>query len=344
MMKEKCSKYYEKFKKIIKLNYKEIIFLILFACFCFYDTGYLIFKPGGTINTASRIEGDNLYESEGSFNMAYVGMMEGNLPFYLLAKVIDDWTLVKNTSITYSENEKVEDALKRDELSYDEAISNATFVAFNKANVKFDITKTYNHITYISDKNTSDLKIVDILLSYDDTVFNDIEVFINYVNSKKVNDKIILKILRDGKEQLKEVTIYEEDNKLYVGLSVTKIYDIKSDFDLNVKKKASESGPSGGLITALTIYDAITKEDITRGYKIVGTGTINLDGTVGEIGSVEYKLAGAVKDNADIFICPIGNYEDAIKYAKEKKYDIIIKGVTSFDETLTILENIKEKK
>ena len=343
MMKMIISKYYEKIKDVIKQNYKEFIFLVLFACFCFYDTGYLIFKPGGIIGVEDRIEADIKYESKGSFNMAYVGMMEGNLPFYLLAKVIDSWTLVKTIDVTYNNKESIEDTYIRDDLAYKEAISNATIVAFDKANINYNIKKEDNYITYISEKNNSDLKIGDILVSYDNTNFSDINEFINYVNLKKENDVISLKIIRDGKEYIKDAKIYKENDKLFVGLSVSKIKDVQSEYNLSVKKKNSESGPSGGLIMALSIYDAITKKDITNGLKIVGTGTINIDGSVGEIGSVEYKLAGAVKENADLFICPKEIEEIALKYAKDKNYDIIIKGVSSFDEALTILENIKEK-
>ena len=80
----------------IKDNFKEIIFLIIFTCFCFYDTGYSIYKPGGIINVDERIKGDNLYKSEGSFNMAYVGFMEGKAPIYLFAKLMPNWEIVKN--------------------------------------------------------------------------------------------------------------------------------------------------------------------------------------------------------------------------------------------------------
>ena len=159
----------------------------------------------------------------------------------------------------------------------------------------------------------------------------------------KENDKIKIKYQRDGKEYTTDVTIYKENNHLYIGISVCTILDIKSDFNLKVKTKSSESGPSGGLITALTIYNAITKEDITKGNKIVGTGIIDMEGNVGEIGSVEYKLAGAVKGKADIFICPKENFEAAQKYAKEKNYDIMIVGVATFDEALQTLETLKEK-
>ena len=60
----------------------------------------------------------------------------------------------------------------------------------------------------------------------------------------------------------------------------------------------------------------LTEEDITKGKKIVGTGTIEEDGSVGSIGGVKYKLNGAVRQKADIFLVPAGeNYEEALKEA-----------------------------
>ena len=91
---------------------------------------------------------------------------------------------------------------------------------------------------------------------------------------------------------------------------------------------------------SLTIYNKLVKEDITKGKKIVGTGTIDVDGNVGEIGGVKYKLIGAVKKKAEVFICPKENYEEALSVAKEKNYDIKIIEVSTFDEALEALKNI----
>ena len=91
---------------------------------------------------------------------------------------------------------------------------------------------------------------------------------------------------------------------------------------------------------SLTVYNQLTETDITRGKKIVGTGTIDINGNVGEIGGVKYKLIGAVKNKADIFICPEENYEEAISVAKDKNYDIKIISAKTFDEALEKLANI----
>ena len=108
---------------------------------------------------------------------------------------------------------------------------------------------------------------------------------------------------------------------------------IEINFDKN------ESGPSAGLITALAIYNSLVKEDITKGMKIVGTGTIEIDGSVGSIGGIEYKLEAAIKNNADIFLVPNGeNYDKLMNFIKENNYNIKVYGVSSFEDALDLLK------
>ncbi len=331
------NKVYELIKKFIKENIFSIIFLILFAVFCFYDTGYSIYKPGGIINASNRIKGDNLYQSKGSFNMAYVGFMKGNLPFYLVAKLIPSWDLIKNDNLTYS-NESIEEANIRDHINYNEAISKAKYVAFNASKVTYKVDSIDYYITYKTTLNDSDISIGDKILEYDNIKFNGLETFKEYIKTKNVNDTINIKYEHNNQIKETKSTIYEENNELYVGLLMSSIYNISSDYNLDIKTKDSESGPSGGLITALSIYNALTKDDLTKGKKIVGTGTIDYDGTVGEIGSVTYKLAAAVKEKADLFICPKENYEEAIDFAKKNNYKIKIKYVETFNEAVEYLK------
>ena len=90
---------------------------------------------------------------------------------------------------------------------------------------------------------------------------------------------------------------------------------------------------------ALTIYSNLNKIDLTNGKKIAGTGTIDIDGNVGEISGVKYKLMGAVKEKADIFLVPKGNnYKEAKKIKKEKGYTIDIVPIETFEEALKYLK------
>ena len=61
----------------------------------------------------------------------------------------------------------------------------------------------------------------------------------------------------------------------------------------------------------LTVYNMLSPDDLTRGLRIAGTGTISLDGTVGPIGGVQQKVAAAEQVGAVYFLCPADNYADA---------------------------------
>ena len=87
------------------------------------------------------------------------------------------------------------------------------------------------------------------------------------------------------------------------------------------------------------IYDSLIKEDLTKGLKIAGTGTIDENGLVGEIDGVKYKLIGAVDSGADLFLVPSGNnYKEAVKTKEEKGYKIKIIKIKTFDEAVKYLK------
>ena len=161
---------------------------------------------------------------------------------------------------------------------------------------------------------------------------NDITHIINDCN---FGDKIEIKVKNKGKEYNRYAYIINEANSKKIGILISNKKEYKTNPNIEVKVDKNESGSSGGLITALSIYNSLVKDDITNGLTIVGTGTIDLDGNIGSIGGVEYKLKSAVKEKADLFIVPKDeNYKEALKIKKENNYDIEIIGVSTFDEVI----------
>jgi hypothetical protein len=75
------------------------------------------------------------------------------------------------------------------------------------------------------------------------------------------------------------------------------------------------TGPSGGLMLALAFTDALNQGDLTGGRDIAGTGTIDWEGAVGEIGYVAYKVRGAAAAGAKVFFVPWGNVDEARRAA-----------------------------
>ncbi len=90
-------------------------------------------------------------------------------------------------------------------------------------------------------------------------------------------------------------------------------------------------GPSAGLVFALDVYDALTGRKLTRGARIAVTGTISLNGSVGEIGGATQKAIGAAQAGATVFLVPPGNLAEARKAAPA---GLRVIAVATFDQAL----------
>ena len=91
----------------------------------------------------------------------------------------------------------------------------------------------------------------------------------------------------------------------------------------------------------MALYNSLIEKDITNGFRIAGTGTIEPDGTVGMIGGIQQKIYTAYDDKMEIFLCPKDNYEEAlIAYNKlPHKERMSLYSVETFEEALEILSN-----
>lgn len=329
-----------KFKQFIKEEWKFFVVLALFYLAMTYELPYVIYTPGGHINMSERVKGENVYESDGSLSMTYVSMVKGTIPFLTMAKFIPNWDIVSKDALSYDDAD-FEESVQIDKIYMKEAISNAEYVAYTKADIDFEEKEVHNIVTYKSGNAQTELKYGDEILAVDGKDYTNLQDFQEYVSSRRVGDEIKIEYMRDDKKKTDTVTLIDLNGEAKVGISIATVVDYDTKFDISVKTKTSESGPSGGLITALDIYNKIVEEDITKGNVIMGTGTIDRDGKVGEIGGVKYKLLGAYKDGAKIFICPKENYEEALKVKNEEDMDITLLGVGTFDEALMKLSELK---
>lgn len=328
---------YEKFKKFIKENGKFLCTLLFLFVFFFYELPFVIYRPGGVIPLNERIQVAEEYTEEGTISMAYVSMMKGNIPFVLLSFVIPNWDLVPSSAITL-ENESVDDTIKRDRLYLEEGLDNAIISAYTLAGKEIKIDKTLHVITYITQDAKTNLQVGDILVKVDGQEFSELKELQDYINSLEKDAVVHFDVLRDDKEIECDAKIYEIQNSLKVGISMINKYVYEETPEVTIESKRSESGSSGGLMTSLAVYNAVTNQDITKGRNIVGTGTIDVLGNVGEIGGVKYKLLGAVKNHADIFLCPMENYKEAMDVKKKNKLDIEIVKVATLEEAIRYLE------
>ena len=331
------SKLYEKFKKFMVNNYKFLLSLIVIIFFCFYELPYVIYTPGGVIPLEERIEVDNDNSYDGSLNMSYVTMLKGRIPLVLMSFVAKNWDLEKTQDITL-EGENVDDMLELDHLYMKQSVDNATILAYQKSGEKIEIKEKVNNVVYIAKEAKTDIKKYDQVLEVDGKEVQDVLDIKKLLQDKKEGDMVSILVNRDGKKIKTSGKLYDTEDGLKIGIVFLTTYKYDTDPKINVKIKKKEAGPSGGLMLSLAIYNSLVKEDITKGDNIVGTGTIDIDGHVGEIDGVKYKILGAEKNDADVFLCPMENYKEALKMKKKYKLKLAVKGVSTFDEAIEYLE------
>lgn len=337
-----ANKIYEILKKIIayfKRNLGFYLGLIIILLLWTIELPFVVYKPGGLVNLNERIVYDN-NNIKGSFSMCYVSVMRGTIPVLALSYLFPNWDIKPQSEVT-SENQSLDELFALEKIYYDSSIDNATILAFQKAGKKITITKNNLYVVYLADEAQTDIKIGDKILKVEGQEITNLEELKTIINNYQEGDSIKIEVERDDKIINTTSKIYATTDGLKVGISTLLTYDYETDEALEVKTKASESGSSGGLMLTLAIYNKLTDADLTKGKKIVGTGTIDINGKVGEIDGVKYKLLGAEANKAEIFLCPKENYDEALKVKQENNLKIKIKAVATFDEALVYLTSLE---
>lgn len=333
-------KFYEKVKEFIKTEYKFILFLIVFVVICTWPVNYYIVIGGGISDISDRVVVENGDSSDGSFNLSYVSELKGTTLSYLLSYVMPHWKRVSMDDYKYTTDEDYQDIEFRSELDLLSSNSNAIYYAYQLADKPCEVVKTDVYVIVKFPEYDNPLEVGDKLLKANGVLCANLVEFQEAIQKVEGNS-VRVTVLRDGKEMELTSKLYEEENRkvLGVGLQSVTTYDVDPEVEFQFEK--NESGPSAGLITTLSIYDQLTKGDLTKGKLIAGTGTIEADGSIGQIGEVEYKLLGAVDGGAQVFLVPAGeNYQDCKKMKKEENLDIKLISVKNIDDAIKKLKDL----
>jgi PDZ domain-containing protein len=152
---------------------------------------------------------------------------------------------------------------------------------------------------------------------------------------------VVLRIRRSGTEQnvtLKTVESPSERGRAIIGIRVSQDATIKLPLKVDINL-GDVGGPSAGLPFALDVLQELGT-NVDHGLRVVATGEIALDGSVGPIGGVKQKTFGARKARADVFLVPAGdNAIEARRYAGNLR----IIPVKSFQQALSVLRTISSK-
>lgn len=346
------------FKRIKGASLKKKIFLsslillyVFIFCISIIPVNYTILTPGTINNTKYSVSIET--ENERG-QICTVGVYEHIRPTilqYWLSKFDKKMEVFEyNPDTDLSDDMETQYGI----ISKRVSINDAIIVAYEKAMEKdptIKLVKKYEGVIVaaIFPNAITDLKTDDIIFKVNGEVFTSYDSFIELVRKYKDNEALEFTVKRKGKEGYNEVTVNSKlvpnGEVLSLGISVldfTSVDGENSNPKFSIPDDFSSIGSSGGSLTALSIFNALTKEDITKGLRITGTGTISLDGTIGSIGGVQQKVLTAYLKEADVFFVDAFDYEDAIEaldlYDISEKNLKIIK-VETFNDMINALES-----
>ena len=128
-----------------------------------------------------------------------------------------------------------------------------------------------------------------------------------YPRSAVYPDNVSAKVL--DKEAKVDMTSSQDKAKIVARAYVKKNFpDLATvDLDLITLDVKDTGGPSGGMVFTLGVIEELTPQDLLRGRKVAGTGTIDLLGKVGPIGGIDEKLIAAQRVGVTVFLAPRSN-------------------------------------
>jgi Lon-like protease len=169
----------------------------------------------------------------------------------------------------------------------------------------------------------------DLVDSIDGTRIDDVEDASRVIGSVPPGDPLTFHISAGGEQH--DVTVTRGEcpgaDRPVVGISMV------NSFPFGVEISSGDvGGPSAGMMYALGLYDLLTPGDLTAGRLIAGTGTMELDGSIGPIGGIADKIVAAHSIGAQVFLVPkddlpeartvdagamqlisVGSFDDALK-------------------------------
>ena len=345
----------------IKTLFILLILFEIFICFiCFYKVDYIVDTPGPLSEASSVIEIDTTNNRGHVLTVAVSEYERIPLIKYWLSKADKRFALEKIEDDYDSSGEYYYSYYARRVSLY-----NAIIYAYQEAekvNPEVHLIATYKGVlvAYVKKDAKTTVKADDIITEVNGEKFDDFEGFIDLVSEIRENGKegdvVNIKVTRVVNNTEQYIDCYttlsrdSETGSLLFGFSCFD-YTVPDSQNSTPKFKISDgafatTGNSGGAMLTLSIYNALTHEDLlnAKGTDLIiaGTGTINLDGSIGAIGGIEQKVVKAYISGVDAFFVDSYDYDDAIAACEKFGYDSsFIKKATTFNDILNELKRLR---
>lgn len=315
------------------------VVLLVFAAL--QPVPYVTYKPGPTVNVLGdyngekviQIKGHPVYDDGGALRMltVYQSGPEQHLDLLTVFAgwVSPDVALIPRGRV-YGKKDTVTSVHQESAEQMTSSQDDATIAGLRAAGISVG-TEVVVRLVAEDGASAGILKPQDVILKVNGKAITTTDGLIAAVTALKPGSTAAVTIRRattaaDGEEpatEVKTVTVKtraDPEDPKKARINITPGTGPVFPFEVRISLGDGIGGPSAGMMFALTIYDLLTPGSLTGGKSVAGTGTIDADGVVGEIGGIGQKMVGAQRDGARLFLVPAENWAEAIgsSYDKDK--------------------------
>ena len=339
-------------KNLSKKSKKRLlIFLVIFisiSSLSLIKTEYYFMSPGPPYQWDIDYGDTEYYDFEGNLFQLTVRRDEASALIYLWSYVDDSFDLYPREVILpkgVTPKELSEISIQNMKTSENVAIAVAL------KNLNYDINSKGDGVLVVGildDSPVKDKLLKGDLLSKinDEQIFSASE-FIATLRKYDIGETVTIGLTREIDGIDTEISIstkliehIEYSNEPMVGFLATTVNE-RFDFPLEIDiKTGNVGGPSAGLMMALNVYNNLIPNDITNSLIIAGTGTIEIDGSVGPVGGIRQKVIAAKRAGSELILVPTANYEEASPLSTD---DTAIVAVDSFEEALKVISEYSSR-
>lgn len=312
---------------------------------------YVAMSPGptadvlGTVDDEPVVEvedGPRTYQTPGELDLTTVAVTRPDQRLDLLT-ALSNWVSTEVAVVPrdylYPEDQTPDEIRARNVMQMETSQHEAIAAALRS--LDFDVPEVVMVYQIVPDSPAEDtLELGDVLVAVDGTEVEDTQQAIELVGDREPGDEVELELRRDGEtvtETVQTVADDEDPGRAIVGFYPNPGYDFPFEVTINVDENIG--GPSAGLMFALAIVDKLTEDQLIAGRHVAGTGTIDGDGNVGQIGGVQQKVAAAAANEASVFLTPAGNCESAMAAGVD---EIMLAEVATLADAVTALEALAD--
>jgi PDZ domain-containing protein len=302
----------------------------------------LTVHPGPTPDVSKLVTIDgSTYPSRGSFHMTTVTVRPATLVRAVAAMFNPEVSVIPREYV-YTPGKSEKEIVQENAAEMDESGYAAAVAAYHEVGVLGPPEGALILATIEGTPASGVLHAGDVIVGLDGQPVTSNDALVGIVGRHKVGDELAIVFRRgaaqkQGTVRLVASTDPERKSAPVIGVSVMTKFTMPRAVHLNA---GNIGGPSAGLIFSLSIVDRLEPEDLTRGYTIAGTGTIDGNGTVGPIDGVAQKVEAAERIHAKYFLAPRGN-GDAAQARKAVDTDMKVIEVGTLHEAVAALEKLK---